>query len=105
MPTAAPMLAVGFGLGMISAPLADLILGQVAHHHAGSASGLFKTAAQLGIALGTALTTVIFFIHISAGTRGSAVSTAFTNSLCYVVGTLITMWVLMLLLPKPTRTS
>ncbi|MFF8643990.1 hypothetical protein [Streptomyces sp. NPDC015345] len=39
---AAPMLAVGFGLGMIGAPLADLTLGKVAHHHAGSASGLFN---------------------------------------------------------------
>ncbi|GGX23683.1 MFS transporter [Streptomyces chryseus] len=103
--TAAPMLAVGFGLGMIGAPLADLTLGKVAHHHAGSASGLFNTATQLGIALGTALTTVIFFTHISAGTRGPAVSAAFTHSLWYVIGTLLTMWALMLLLPKPTRSS
>ncbi|MEU9235617.1 MFS transporter [Streptomyces subrutilus] len=100
---AAPMLAVGFGLGMIGAPLADLTLGKVAHHHAGSASGLFNTATQLGIALGTALTAVVFFTHISAGTLGPAVSTAFTSSLWYVVGTLLTIWALMLLLPKPTR--
>ncbi|MFD6875701.1 MULTISPECIES: MFS transporter [unclassified Streptomyces] len=102
---AAPMLAVGLGLGMIGAPLADLTLGKVAHQNAGSASGLFNTATQLGIALGTALTGVILFTHISAGTRGPAVNTAFANSLWYVIGTLITMWALMLLLPKPTRTT
>ncbi|MGA5424357.1 MFS transporter [Streptomyces lavendulocolor] len=105
LPAAAPMLAVGFGLGMIGAPLADLTLGKVAHRHAGSASGLFNTATQLGIALGTALTTVVFFTHINADTRGPAVSTAFSDSLWYVIGTLLTMWALMLQLPKRTRTS
>jgi EmrB/QacA subfamily drug resistance transporter len=102
---AAPMLAVGLGLGMIGAPLADLTLGEVAHHHAGSASGLFNTATQLGIALGTALTTVVLFTHISAGARGPAVSTAFAGSLWYVIGTLLTMWALMLLLPRPNRST
>ncbi|MGA5425127.1 MFS transporter [Streptomyces lavendulocolor] len=102
---AAPMLAVGFGLGMIGAPLADLTLGKVPHQHAGSASGLFNTGTQLGIALGTALTTVVLFTDISVGTRGPVMATAFAGSLWSVVGTLITMWALMLLLPKRTRTS
>ncbi|WP_240659992.1 MFS transporter [Streptomyces sp. WAC 01529] len=102
---AAPMLAVGFGLGMIGAPLADLTLGRVPHRHAGSASGLFNTGTQLGIALGTALTTVIFFTHIGAGIRGPAVNTAFADSLWYVVGTLIAMGALMQLLPQRTRTG
>ncbi|MET9318667.1 MFS transporter [Streptomyces sp. NPDC003038] len=102
---AAPMLAVGFGLGMIGAPLADLTLGKVPHRHAGSASGLFNTGTQLGIALGTALTTLVLFTRISAGTRGPSMATAFAGSLWYVVGTLITMWALMLLLPQRTRTS
>ncbi|MFI1801913.1 hypothetical protein ACH427_31885 [Streptomyces sp. NPDC020379] len=58
---AGPMLAVGLGLGMIGAPLADLTLGKVPHQHAGSASGLFNTGTQLGIALGTALTALVLF--------------------------------------------
>ncbi|MFC7308095.1 MFS transporter [Streptomyces monticola] len=103
--TAAPMLAVGLGLGMIGAPLADLTLGKVAHKDAGSASGLFNTATQLGIALGTALTTVVLFTHTTAGTRGSAMNTAFADSLWYVVGTLVVMWALMFLLSKPTRSN
>ncbi|PKV90078.1 hypothetical protein [Streptomyces sp. TLI_146] len=92
-------------VGFVAASLADLTLGRVAHRHAGSASGLFNTATQLGVALGTALTTVVFFTHISADTRGPAVSTAFADNLWYVVGTLITMWALMLLLPKRTQTD
>ncbi|MGW7081483.1 MFS transporter [Streptomyces sp. NPDC054866] len=102
---AAPMLAVGLGLGMIGAPLADLTLGKVAHKDAGSASGLFNTSTQLGIALGTALTTVVLFTHTTAGTRGPAMNTAFADSLWYVVGTLIAMWALLLLLPRRTRSS
>ncbi|MFG2339554.1 MFS transporter [Streptomyces yangpuensis] len=100
-----PMLAVGLGLGMIGAPLADLTLGKVAHKDAGAASGLFNTATQLGIALGTALTTVILFTHTTAGTRGRAMNTAFADSLWYVVGTLLVMWALMLRLPPRTRSS
>ncbi|MER5310724.1 MFS transporter [Streptomyces sp. NPDC002773] len=105
VPAAAPMLAVGLGLGMIGAPLADLTLGKVSHRYAGSASGLFNTGTQLGIALGTALTTLVFFTHITAGTRGPAVGTAFADSLWYVIGTLLAMWALMLLLPRRTRTD
>ncbi|MGW6055508.1 MFS transporter [Streptomyces sp. NPDC055189] len=102
---AAPMLAVGLGLGMIGAPLADLTLGRVAHQDAGSASGLFNTATQLGIALGTAVTSVVLFSHTTAGTRGPAMNTAFADSLWYVVGILVVMWALMFLLPKPTRSN
>ncbi|KMO95639.1 MFS transporter [Streptomyces roseus] len=103
--TAAPMLAVGFGLGMIGAPLADLTLGKVAHQHAGSASGLFNTATQLGIALGTAATSVVLFTHTPAGTQGPAMNSAFAHSLWYVIAALTTMWALMILLPKQTRTA
>ncbi|MFJ8648388.1 MFS transporter [Streptomyces sp. NPDC093546] len=102
---AVPMLAVGLGLGMIGAPLADLTLAKVPHQHAGSASGLFNTATQLGIALGTALTTVVLFTDISAGTLGPAMNTAFADGLWYVFGTLVVMWALMLLLPKPIGSS
>ncbi|MBT2401887.1 hypothetical protein [Streptomyces sp. ISL-100] len=67
--TTAPMLTVGLGLGlgMVGAALADLTLGKVAHDHAGSASGLFNTSTQLGIALGTALTTVVLFDQLQVG--------------------------------------
>ncbi|MEU9256148.1 MFS transporter [Streptomyces sp. NPDC048270] len=102
---AAPMLAVGLGLGMIGAPLADLTLSKVVHEDAGSASGLFNTATQLGVALGAASTTMVLFTHTTAGTRGSALNSAFADTLWYVVGTLLLMWTLMFLLPRRTRSS
>ncbi|MFI9237515.1 MFS transporter [Streptomyces sp. NPDC053079] len=100
-----PMLPVGLGLGMIGAALADMTLRQVGHDHAGSASGLFNTSTQLGIALGTALTAVVFFAHSPAGSHGTTVTAAFTGTLWYVVAALLAMWVLMLLLPKRHATD
>ncbi|WP_433547151.1 MFS transporter [Streptomyces sp. CA-294286] len=98
--TVLPMLPVGLGLGMIGAALADMTLRQVTHDHAGSASGLFNTSTQLGIALGTALTAIVFFAHSPAGSHGTTVTTAFTGTLWYVIAALLAMWALMLLLPK-----
>lgn len=51
------------------------------------------------------MTTVVLFTHVTAGTRGPAMNTAFADSLWYVVGTLLVMWALMLLLPRRTRSS
>ncbi|WP_030786582.1 MFS transporter [Streptomyces sp. NRRL S-920] len=98
--TVVPMLPVGLGLGMIGAALADITLRQVDHDHAGSASGLFNSSTQLGIALGTALTAVAFFAHAPAGSHGATVTAAFTGTLWYVIGALLAMWALMLWLPK-----
>ncbi|MEU7141480.1 MFS transporter [Nocardia sp. NPDC046473] len=97
---AVPVLLVGFGLGMIGGPIADLALAKVPHESAGSASGLFNTALQLGAAIGVALTGLVFF----AATGGSADSAlnrdAFTGVLWWVGGVLIVMWALMFLLPR-----
>ncbi|WP_236647200.1 hypothetical protein [Streptomyces mobaraensis] len=103
--TVAPMLPVGPGLGMIGAALADTTLRQVDHDHAGSASGLFNTSTQLGIALGTALTSVVFFAHSPAGSHGTTVTAAFTGTLWYVIAALLAMWALTLLLPKRHATD
>lgn len=99
---ALPVLALGLGLGMIGAPLTDLTLGRVGEAHAGSASGLFNTATHLGIALGVVLTGVVFFSHDqTAAARGTDVADAFTATLPYVIGGLLTMWALMFFLPRP----
>ncbi|KOT61539.1 MFS transporter permease [Streptomyces rimosus subsp. rimosus] len=103
--TVVPMLPVGLGLGMIGAALADMTLRQVDHDHAGSASGLFNTSTQLGIALGTALTAVVFFAHSPAGSHGTTVTAAFTGTLWYVIAALLAMGALMLWLPKRHATD
>ncbi|GAA2654300.1 MFS transporter [Streptomyces lunalinharesii] len=99
---APPVLALGLGLGMVGAPLAALTLGGIGAAHAGSASGLFNTATQIGIALGVVLSGVLFFAHDHTATaRGADVVHAFTGTLPWVIGGLLTMWSLMFLLPRP----
>ncbi|NQE91126.1 MFS transporter [Nocardia terpenica] len=95
-----PVLLLGFGLGMISGPLADLTLVKVPHERAGSASGLFNTALQLGYALGIALNGLVFFAVTDGSPDGALNRDAFTGVLWWVGGTLIAMWALMFYLPK-----
>ncbi|WP_370419078.1 MFS transporter [Streptomyces sp. QH1-20] len=99
----APMILFGAGFGMIGAGLAGLTLGQVGHEEAGSASGLFNTAMQLGTALGIALASVVFFTHAPAGSHGATVTGAFAGTIWYVTGALAVMWGLMFLLPRRAR--
>ncbi|MYT22641.1 MFS transporter, partial [Streptomyces sp. SID7760] len=91
---------IGFGLGMVSGPLADLSLARVPHEDAGSASGLFNTAIHLGIALGTALTGVVFFAVTGGSPDGAVNRDAFVTVLWWVGGLLALMWALMFCLPK-----
>ncbi|MFI8940949.1 MFS transporter [Streptomyces syringium] len=99
----APMILFGAGFGLIGAGLAGLTLGQVGHEDAGSASGLFNTAMQLGTALGIALASVVFFTHAPAGSHGATVTGAFAGTVWYVTGALAVMWGLMFLLPRRAR--
>ncbi|MCU1647810.1 MAG: transporter [Nocardia sp.] len=95
-----PVLLLGFGLGMISGPIADLTLAKVPHERAGSASGLFNTALQLGYALGIALNGLVFFAVTGGSSDGTLNRDAFTGVLWWVGGTLIVMWALMFFLPQ-----
>ncbi|WP_053803038.1 MFS transporter [Streptomyces rimosus] len=98
----APVVLIGFGLGMVSGPLADLSLARVPHENAGAASGLFNTAIHLGIALGTALTALVFFAT-TGGSLGAGLNRdAFITVLWWVGGLLALMWALMFCLPKHT---
>lgn len=96
----APVVLIGFGLGMVSGPLADLSLARVPHEDAGSASGLFNTAIHLGIALGTALTAVVFFAVTGGSPDAGLNRDAFVTVLWWVSGLLALMWALMFCLPK-----
>ncbi|WP_244376072.1 MFS transporter [Streptomyces ficellus] len=96
----APVVLIGFGLGMVSGPLTDLSLARVPHDDAGSASGLFNTAIHLGIALGTALTAVVFFAKTGGSPDGAVNRDAFVNVLWWVGALLALMWALMFSLPK-----
>ncbi|TMQ91583.1 MFS transporter [Actinomadura soli] len=56
-----PLLAAGFGFGLVVAPMIDGILTGVPRGDAGSASGVLSTAQQVGMALGVALVGILFF--------------------------------------------
>src|SRR5499427_9742980 len=68
------LVAAGFGVGAVIAPLADIVLARVPKQDAGSASGVFNTGLQLGNSIGIALIGVIFF-GIIGSQSGPAAST------------------------------
>ncbi|MGI5336531.1 MFS transporter [Streptomyces sp. CA-181903] len=82
-------------------PLADMSLAGVPHEDAGSASGLFNTVMHLGIALGTALTALVFFTITGDSPDAALHRDAFTTVLWWASGLLALMWALMFFLPKP----
>ncbi|MEU2515732.1 MFS transporter [Streptomyces syringium] len=98
--TTAPVVLIGFGLGMVGGPLADMSLARVPHEDAGSASGLFNTVMHLGIALGTALTALVFFA-VTGGSPDAALNRdAFITVLWWVGSILALLWALLFCLPK-----
>lgn len=56
----APLAVMGFGIGLVVAPLNDLVLVGLPHESAGSASGMQATMIQIGSAVGVAVLGVIF---------------------------------------------
>ncbi|MEU8893327.1 MFS transporter [Streptomyces sp. NPDC048442] len=101
--TMLPLVPMGLGMGLIIAPLTDLILSEVPHEHAGSASGLTNTTTQLGQAVGVALSSVIFFGHLGSGDPASqvhAMPRAFNGSLWYVAAAFLAAFVLLFALPR-----
>jgi EmrB/QacA subfamily drug resistance transporter len=62
----APMLVSGIGMGMIWVPLFEIIVGDVADHEVGSASGVLQAMQQLGMSLGIAAIGTVFFGALGA---------------------------------------
>ncbi|MHA6762227.1 MFS transporter [Streptacidiphilus sp. PAMC 29251] len=100
-----PLLVMGAGMGLIVAPLTDLVLSEVPREHAGSASGLINTTMQLGAALGMGLVSVVFLNPVASGTRAHRATAevfggAFSDSLWWVAGGLLLAFGLMFALPR-----
>lgn len=51
----APLLVIGFGMGLVSSQIGNIIISAVPHHRSSEAGGLQYTAQNLGASLGTAL--------------------------------------------------
>ncbi|HET7276667.1 MAG TPA: MFS transporter [Dermatophilaceae bacterium] len=98
-----PLLAYGFGMGMIFVPLFDVIMGEVQDHEVGSASGLLESVQQLASALGVAALGTVFFSTVgSAATAGSFVA-AIERVALIAVGLAILAQALAFFLPQRAR--
>ncbi|MFH8406597.1 MFS transporter [Streptomyces sp. NPDC018019] len=102
------MLLMGGGMGLIVAPITDAAISEVPAGHSGSASGVFNTMSQLGMALGLGLSSVAFF-GVLDGAAGrdprAAVVDATVTSLWWVAAGLAVIFLLLFLLPAKPRTA
>lgn len=73
------MLLFGLGMGLVIAPMVDIILAGVPGQDAGSASGVLNTTNQLGGAIGIAVVGMIFFGLL--GTQSGAGADAVTSQI------------------------
>ncbi|MFI0713129.1 MFS transporter [Streptomyces inhibens] len=105
------MLLMGAGMGLIVAPITDSAISEVPAEHSGSASGIFNTTGQLGMALGLALSSVAFFgvVGDTGEAGGAAPGASFidatTHALWWVSGGLVLVFGLLFLLPRRVRTQ
>ncbi|MFF7984738.1 MFS transporter [Streptomyces sp. NPDC007901] len=101
---ALPLVVMGAGMGLIVAPLTDVVLSEVPREHAGSASGLINTVQQMGNALGLGLVSVVFFgvigDRLTPAEVGPAFAHAFRHALVWVAVVMAVIFLLMSALPK-----
>ncbi|MFK0237382.1 MFS transporter [Streptomyces vinaceus] len=103
-----PLIPMGLGMGLIIAPLTNLILSEVPHEHAGSASGLTSTTIQLGQAVGVALSSLVFFGRLGDGSpaeQAQQMPHAFSGSLWYVAAVFTAAFALLYALPRTAGTK
>jgi EmrB/QacA subfamily drug resistance transporter len=89
----------GLGMGLVVAPLFDVILASVTDEETGSASGLLNAGQQLAGAIGVAVLGTIFF----AALNDVGFHSAFNRTLWVEVGSLAVMVVLAGFLPRHAR--
>lgn len=101
---------IGVGQGFIGTPLINIILTNIAHRHAGAASGVITTTNQVSQALGVALIGVVFFGILGAPGRSAIqlsmhYNQAFTISIITLIGvSIITLMSLVLLARTQQKT-
>ncbi|OKI09550.1 MFS transporter [Streptomyces sp. CB02923] len=100
------LLLMGGGMGLIVAPITDAALSEVPAEHSGSASGVFHTTSQLGMAFGLGLASVAFF-GVLDGAAGrdprAAIVEATVTSLWWVAAGLVVIFLLLFALPGKPR--
>jgi EmrB/QacA subfamily drug resistance transporter len=99
-----PLVVIGLGQGLGVSPLMATALRGIPDQEAGEASGVLETAIQLGMALGVALATLIFFSLL--GTAGAGADHAtFTHAFQYTLIANLTFVLLALALMPLLRST
>jgi len=96
-PVVPGLVVAGLGLALLVIPLVNVVLAAAPAEAAGSASGLFSTAQQLGGAIGVALLGTVFFGSVSSGHTFAA---ALRHAAPYAIGAFVLCAVLSFLLPR-----
>jgi MFS family permease len=98
-----PMLVSGIGMGAIWVPMFEIIVGDVADHEVGSASGVLQAVQQLGMSLGIAAIGTVFFGALgSHAVRADFVSAAELTTLI-TIGLIAAAFAVSYLLPRKAR--
>jgi EmrB/QacA subfamily drug resistance transporter len=84
---AAPLLAAGFGGGMVTSPNLTLTLQHVPVAMAGAAGGALQTAQRIGAAAGSAVLVTIFYNQFSQA--DAVYPTAISHTLLYAAGFMV----------------
>jgi EmrB/QacA subfamily drug resistance transporter len=96
-PVVPGLVVAGAGLALLVIPLVNVVLAAAPAEAAGSASGIFSTAQQLGGAVGVALLGTVFFGSVTAG---HTYADALRHTAPYAVGAFALCGLLSLLLPR-----
>jgi predicted MFS family arabinose efflux permease len=88
-----PLMIVGYGQGLVMAPLSGAVLSTVPADSAGSASGMYGTTAQIANGAGVAAIGAVYFAVASIGPARAAVLASFAACALSVVGcVMFLMW-------------
>lgn len=102
----APLLLSGIGMGMVWVPLFEIVVGGVADHEVGSASGVLQAMQQLGMSLGVAGVGTLFFGALGAhADRRSDFLAAAQQTTLVTVGLIALAFLVGFLLPGKARTQ
>jgi EmrB/QacA subfamily drug resistance transporter len=91
------LVVAGAGLALLVIPLVNVVLAAAPADAAGSASGLFSTAQQLGGAIGVALFGTVFFGSVASG---HSFARALIHTSPYAAGAFLLCGLLSMLLPR-----
>jgi EmrB/QacA subfamily drug resistance transporter len=98
------LLVSGLGMGVIVAPLFDIIIAAVTERELGSASGVLNAVQQLSAAAGVAVLGTVFFDTLGAGALGRAhFHHALGRTLWIDSGLIVVALLLMPLMPRRAR--